>query len=49
MDNHLHLLATPQQDISLARAVGLANMVYTQYLNSKLKPSDRIWQNRFFS
>jgi len=49
MDNHIHLLAVPETEISLARGIGLTNMVYTQYLNRKLNKSGRIWQNRFFS
>jgi putative transposase len=49
MDNHVHLLAVPQDHASLAKAVGLTNQVYTQYLNRKLGNSGRVWQNRFFS
>ncbi len=49
MDNHAHLLAVPENETSLARSIGLTNMVYTQYLNCKLHQSGRIWQNRFFS
>lgn len=49
MDNHIHLLVVPEAENSLARAVGLTNQVYTQYLNRKLGQSGRIWQNRFFS
>jgi putative transposase len=49
MDNHVHLLAVPQTETSLARGIGLTNQVYTQYLNRKLCQSGRIWQNRFFS
>lgn len=49
MDNHLHLLAVPESENSLARGIGLTNQVYTQYLNRKLKQSGRVWQNRFFS
>ncbi len=49
MDNHVHLLAVPQTEASLARGVGLTNQVYTQYLNRKLGQSGRVWQNRFFS
>jgi putative transposase len=49
MTNHIHLLAVPHDQNSLARGVGLANMVYTQYLNRKYNRSGRIWQNRFFS
>ncbi|MBW2187002.1 MAG: transposase [Deltaproteobacteria bacterium] len=49
MDNHIHLLAVPEKEDSLARGVGLTNQVYTQYLNRKLSQSGRIWQNRFYS
>ena len=49
MSNHVHLLAVPEKEDSLARGIGLTNQVYTQYLNRKLKQSGRIWQNRFFS
>jgi len=49
MSNHVHLLAVPETETSLARGIGLTNQVYTQYLNRKLKQSGRIWQNRFFS
>ena len=49
MDNHIHLLAVPEAEASLALGIGLTNQMYTQYLNRKLKQSGRIWQNRFFS
>jgi len=49
MDNHIHLLGVPEKEDSLARGVGLTNLVYTQYLNRKLNQSGRVWQNRFFS
>jgi putative transposase len=49
MDNHIHLLAVPETETALARGIGLTNLMYTQYLNRKLKQSGRIWQNRFFS
>ena len=49
MSNHIHLLAVPEMETSLARGIGLTNQMYTQYLNRKIKQSGRIWQNRFFS
>jgi putative transposase len=49
MGNHVHLLAVPREDTSLAKGIGLTNMVYTQYLNGRLGNSGRVWQNRFFS
>lgn len=48
-NNHVHLLAVPEEEVSLARGIGVTNQVYTQYLNRKLNQSGRIWQNRFFS
>ena len=49
MSNHVHLLAVPEHDYSLARGIGGVNLVYTQYVNRKYKQSGRLWQNRFFS
>ena len=43
MDNHIHLLAVPENKSSLAKGVGLTNQVYTQYLNRKRGQSGRIW------
>lgn len=49
MSNHVHVLAVPQKDESLARGIGGTNLVYTQYINRKYKRSGRLWQNRFYS
>lgn len=49
MTNHVHLLAIPCDEEGLARGIGLTNLLYTQYINGKMKRSGRIWQNRFFS
>lgn len=49
MPNHVHILAVPDMEASLARGIGLTNQVYTQYLNRKHDQSGRLWQNRFFS
>ena len=49
MNNHIHLLAVPETETSLARGIGLTNQVYTQYINRKLNQCGRVWQNRFFS
>lgn len=49
MNNHVHILAVPKKEESLARGVGGTNLVYTQYINRKYKRSGRLWQNRFFS
>lgn len=49
MTNHVHILAAPQKEDSLARGIGGTNLVYTQYINRKYKRSGRLWQNRFYS
>ncbi len=49
MSNHVHILAVPRKEDSLARGMGGTNLVYTQYINRKYKRSGRLWQNRFFS
>ncbi|MBT1073639.1 transposase, partial [Pelotalea chapellei] len=49
MDNHIHILAVPETETALSQGIGFTNLMYTQYLNRKLKQSGRIWQNRFFS
>jgi putative transposase len=49
MTNHIHILAVPQQNYSLAQGIGRANLVYTQYVNARYRRSGRLWQNRFFS
>jgi len=49
MNNHVHLLAVPAGEDSLARCIGRTNLMYTQYANRKYKRSGRLWQNRFFS
>ncbi len=49
MGNHVHLLAVPEKETSLARGIGGTNLLYTQYINRKYNRSGRLWQNRFFS
>ena len=49
MPNHVHLLVVPQAEGALACGAGLANQVYTRYVNRKYFRSGRLWQNRFFS
>jgi putative transposase len=49
MNNHVHLLAVPASEESLAGCIGRTNLLYTQYTNRKYKRSGRLWQNRFFS
>lgn len=49
MKNHIHVLAVPKEEESLARCFAGTNLVYTQYVNRKHNRSGRLWQNRFFS
>ncbi len=49
MQNHIHIFAEPDERASLARGIGGANLVYTQYINRKYNRSGRLRQNRFFS
>jgi len=49
MDNHMHVVATPAEATSLARAVGRTHLRYTQYINGLHGRSGHLWQNRFYS
>ncbi len=49
MGNHVHILAVPEKETSLAKGIGGTNLLYTQYINRKYNRSGRLWQNRFFS
>ena len=49
MTNHVHLIATPHQEHSLAKAVGRTHFLYTQYINRMHGRAGHLWQNRFFS
>ncbi|MDP2928476.1 MAG: transposase [Candidatus Omnitrophota bacterium] len=49
MDNHVHMLATPQQDNSLARTMQKLSLRFTQYINKKYKRTGRLWECRFYS
>jgi len=49
MTNHVHLVATPAGEESLAKAVGRTHFLYTQYVNRLHRRSGHLWQNRFYS
>ena len=49
MTNHIHLVVTPRQKHSLARALGRAHYLYTKYVNRLHGRAGHLWQNRFFS
>ncbi len=49
MGNHVHLVATPQRDSSLAAALKPVHLRYAQHVNWSQGLAGRLWQGRFFS
>jgi putative transposase len=49
MSNHVHLIAVPEREESLAKAIGRTHFLYTQYLHRLHGRSGHLWQNRFYS
>lgn len=49
MTNHVHIVATPDDEKSLSKAIGRVHTLYTQYVNNFHNRSGHLWQNRFYS
>ena len=49
MDNHIHLVAVPEEADSLAVALRRAHGRYSLYLNTRRRRTGHLWQNRFYS
>ena len=49
MSNHIHIVAIPHEEDSLAKAVGRTHFRYTQYINRFHRRSGHLWQGRFYS
>jgi len=49
MTNHIDLIATPEAEESLAKALERKHFGYTKYVNRFHKRSGHLWQNRFYS
>ena len=49
MPNHIHLIAVPQKEEGLARAIGEAHRRYTCRINFREKWRGHLWQERFSS
>jgi len=49
MDNHVHFIAIPRKENSLAKVFSISHMRYSQYFNKKKKASGHLWQGRFYS
>ncbi len=49
MTNHVHLVALPREERSMADAMGRAHMRYARWLNRRMGWSGRLWANRIYS
>ena len=49
MPNHIHLIARPHQQDSLAKTIGRTHLHYAQHFNDTHHRTGHLWQNRFFS
>lgn len=49
MPNHVHLIAVPQNEQDMARAIGEAHRRYTRHINFREKWRGHLWQERFAS
>ncbi|HAH19725.1 MAG: transposase [Omnitrophica WOR_2 bacterium GWF2_43_52] len=49
MPNHIHLIAIPHEDGSLAQAIGETHRNYTRFINFREKWRGYLWQGRFSS
>ena len=49
MTNHVHIIAVPKREDSLAKGIGRAHLCYTQYINRMHNRSGHLWEGRFYS
>ena len=49
MTNHVHVIAIPHAEDSLAKGIGRTHFRYSQYINRFHKRSGHLWQGRFYS
>jgi putative transposase len=49
MGNHVHLLAIPSRETSLAQALGRAHNDYARWFHLRRGETGHLWQNRYFS
>ena len=49
MPNHVHLIAVPEREDSLAQAIGEAHRRYTRRINFRKGWRGHLWQGRFSS
>jgi len=49
MPNHIHIIGTPKEPTSLARAIGYTHQQYAQYFNYSENRKGHLWESRYFS
>ncbi len=49
MSNHVHFIAVPEEEDSMANVFKYAHMKYSQYYNKEMETSGHLFQGRFFS
>lgn len=49
MSNHVHFIAVPEEDYSLAKTFNTLHMRYSQYVHMRNENRGHLWQGRFFS
>jgi len=49
MPNHIHLVALPHHDDSMARALHFTSGRYAAYLNARQQRTGHVWQARYYS
>ena len=49
MENHIHLVAVPEEKDSLARTIGIAHHTYTQMFNKSMGLKGHLFGERFYS
>ncbi|MCF6284511.1 MAG: transposase, partial [Candidatus Hydrogenedentes bacterium] len=49
MTNHVHIVGIPEEEASLAKAIGRTHFRYSQYINQMHGRSGHLWQGRFHS
>ena len=49
MKNHVHFIAIPNGEDSLAKTFNTTHMRYSQYFNRKMQRTGHLWQGRFYS
>lgn len=49
MTNHVHMIAIPEREDSLAKTFGRTHVDYARWQHIRQRQSGHLWQNRFFS